>query len=96
MSIVPFPSGDPEAIRAVAARMRQVAGPLAGVPRPVISGWHSAAASLTQATLTSAAAVADRAAGELRALAAALDSAARTLETDQAAWRAAKRRSEKP
>jgi hypothetical protein len=91
-----YPSGDTDAIRAVAARLRGVAGPLAAVPRPQLRGWRSATATHTAAALDAAAGTADTVAGELRLLAAALDSAAHTLEIDQAAWRAAKRRLETP
>jgi hypothetical protein len=91
-----YPSGDAEAIRAVAARLRGVAGPLAAAPRPRLNGWHSPTATHTAAALSAAAGTADAVAGELRLLAAVLDSAAHTLETDQAAWRVAQRRQEDP
>jgi hypothetical protein len=88
----PYPDGDPEAIRALAAELRRTAGTLTGVPRPSIADWRSPAATQVRSRLVAAAGGAGRVAGELRGLAASLESAAHTLEADQREWRLAKRR----
>lgn len=88
----PYPDGDPEAIRALAAELRRTAGTLTGVPRPSIADWQSPAAARVRSRLVAAAGGAGRIGGDLRGLAAALESAAHTLEADQREWRLAKRR----
>ncbi|MGH3381801.1 MAG: hypothetical protein ACRDP6_44450 [Actinoallomurus sp.] len=90
----PFPAGDPEAIRALAADLRRMAGRLAGTPSPALAGWRGPAATQVRTLLTSAAHEAGGTAGELRACASSLDHAAHTLEADQRAWRQAKQRAE--
>jgi methyl-accepting chemotaxis protein len=90
----PFPDGDPEAIRALAADLRRMAGRLAGVSSPALTGWRGPAATQVRTLLTSAAHGADGTAGQLRACASSLDQAAHTLEADQRAWRQAKQRAE--
>jgi methyl-accepting chemotaxis protein len=90
----PFPDGDPEAIRALAADLRRMAGRLAGVPSPALTGWRGPAATQVTSLLTSAVHQASGTAGELRACASSLDHAAHTLEADQRAWRQAKQRAE--
>ena len=90
----PFPDGDPEAIRALAADLRRMAGRLAGTPSPALTGWRGPAATQVRSLLTSAAHEADSAAGQLRTCASSLDQAAHTLEADQQAWRQAKQRAE--
>lgn len=90
----PYPDGDAEAIRALAADLRRMAGRLAGVSAPALAGWRGPAATQVRTLLTSAAHEADSTAGELRACASSLDQAAHTLEADQRAWRQAKQRAE--
>jgi len=87
-----YPHGDPEAIRAVAAQLRRIAGTLAGVPRPRLDGWESAAAVRTRAQLGSAADQAGRSDDDLRTCATSLDHAADALHADQQTWLAAERR----
>ena len=90
----PFPDGDPEAIRALAADLRRMAGRLAGAPTPALTGWRGPAATQVTALLTSAVREAGSTAGELRSCASSLDQAANTLEADQRSWRQAKQRAE--
>ena len=92
----PYPDGDPEAIRAVAAELRRIAGTLAGAQNPALAAWRGPAASRVRALLGSAVIEATRTAADLRACAASLDNAAHTLDTDQRAWRLARQRLEKP
>lgn len=87
-----YPTGDAEAIRAVADQLRAVAGQLSGLPRPGIEGWRSPRAADVRSALAAAASTAHDHAGELRGLAGSLDTAAAHLEADQRAWRLAKRR----
>lgn len=86
----PYPAGDPEAIRAVAAELRRVAAMLGSASAPSLAAWRARAATRTRASLGLAVDEADRAAGELRSCAASLDTAANALETDQRAWRLAR------
>jgi uncharacterized protein YukE len=83
----PCPEGDPEAIRAVAAELRGIAGRLAGATAPAVNGWRGPAAAHARAVFASAAGEATRTADDLRACATSLDNAAHTLEADQRAWR---------
>jgi hypothetical protein len=82
----PYPDGDPEAIRALAADLRRMAGRLTAVPAPVLAGWRGPAATHVRSLLGSAVHDAGRTAGDLLACAASLDHAAHTLEADQRAW----------
>lgn len=92
----PFPAGDPEAIRALAADLRRIAGGLAGASAPAIAGWRGPAAHQVHELLTSAAHEAGGASAELRACATSLDHAAHTLEADQRAWQARQRAEGRP
>ena len=74
---------DPEAIRAVAADLRHIAGLLAGLPSPTVDGWRSRAATDVRDRLVAATELADHRADDLRGCAAALDRAADDLEADQ-------------
>jgi methyl-accepting chemotaxis protein len=90
----PYPGGDPEAIRALAADLRRMAGRLSGARVPAPAGWRGPAAAQLRTLLSSAAGEADRTAGELRSCAASLETAAHRLEADQRAWRQAQQRAE--
>lgn len=93
--IGPYPAGDPEAIRALAADLRRMAGRLSGATAPALTGWRGPAATQTAGLLTSAAGAAGNAAGDLRSCAASLEQAAHTLEADQRAWKQAAQRAMK-
>ncbi|GLY81911.1 hypothetical protein [Actinoallomurus iriomotensis] len=82
----PYPDGDPEAIRALAATLRRMAGRLTAVPAPAPAGRRGPAATHVRSLLGAAVHDAGRTAGDLRACAASLDHAAHTLEADQRAW----------
>jgi hypothetical protein len=90
----PYPTGDPEAIRALAADLRRMAGQLAGAQAPAMTGWRGPAATRVQGRLTSAVGEAQSTAGELRSCAASLESAAHQLEADQRAWKQAQRKAQ--
>ena len=90
----PYPDGDPEAIRALAADLRRMAGRLSAAQAPALTGWRGPAATQVQGLLTSAAGAADSTAGELRSCAASLETAAHHLEADQKAWKQAEKRAE--
>lgn len=90
----PYPAGDPEAIRALAADLRRMAGQLAGAQAPAMAGWTGPAATQVHGLLTSAAGEAQSTAGELRSCAASLETAAHQLEADQRAWKQAQQRAE--
>ncbi len=90
----PCPDGDPEAIRAVAADLRRIAGTLAGASYPTVDSWRGPAATRARALLGSAVDKAGHSADDLRACASSLDHAAHTLETEQRAWRQAKQRAD--
>ena len=91
----PYPDGDPEAIRAVAADLRRIAGTLAGASYPAVDSLarprrHAARARCSARPWTRPAA----APSDLRSCASSLDHAAHTLETEQRAWRQAKQRAD--
>lgn len=90
----PCPEGDPEAIRALAANLRRMAGRLSAARGPALTGWRGPAASQVQGLLTSAVGAADRTAGELRSCAASLETAAHRLEAEQRAWKRAEQQAE--
>lgn len=90
----PYPTGDAEAIRALAADLRRMAGRLTGTSAPALAGWRGPAATHVRGLLTSATQETGSTAGRLRACASSLDHAAHTLEADQKAWRQAKQRAE--
>lgn len=90
----PYPAGDPEAIRALAADLRRMAGRLAGAQAPAMTGWRGPAATEVHGRLTSAAGEAHSTAGELRSCATSLETAAHKLEADQRAWKQAQQKAQ--
>ena len=74
---------DPEAIRAVAADLRRIAGLLGGLPMPTVDGWRSPAATEVRDRLVAATELAGHRADDVRGCAAALERAADDLAADQ-------------
>lgn len=84
----PRPVGDPAGMRAIAAKLRGVAGPLGSQKDVRLANWESARGRAVRADLSSAVAVAGRVSGEVGRLASLLEREADAVEGDQKVWEA--------
>ena len=75
-------------MRALAAQLRSVAGPLGSQHKVSLQNWESPRGRAVRADLSSAAAVAGRVSGEVGRLAGLLEREADTVEGEQQGWEA--------
>ncbi len=87
-AVGPRPPGDPAGMRAIAATLRDVAGPLGSQGKVELENWESPRGRAVRADLASAVAVAGRVAGDVGQLASLLEREADAVEADQQIWAA--------
>ncbi len=87
-AVGPRPVGDPAGMRAIAAELRGVAGPLGAQHDVRLKNWESPRGRAVRADLSAAAAAAGRVSGELGRLAGLLEQEAGDLEGELQVWEA--------